>query len=614
MKPISISALFLAAALLSGCDKPGPDPAAVAAGQQQEADTFNAFLAKAWEARLAESPELRSRLGQRIDYDKWDDVSVESLDKRQFRIRTELATLLMLDYTKLDANQRESYELFENEAERRIELHRWRLYPTVIDPENGLHLEVPAFLINVHAIKSDADADAYVARLRGIQPLFRQVEARLAASEAAGIVPPKFVFPQVAADIRDLLKGRPFDRSGTDSLLLKDFKDKVGALDLPDKRRRALIESATAALGESVKPAYDSLSQKLRQLEKKATDNVAASLLPSGDGYYRSMLRFHTTSDLSPGEMHELGSSEVTRLQAELVALGPELGVKGALPELFKSMNGRPGSYYPDTDAGRAAYLRDATDHVEAIKPRLGTLFSTVPVDSLVLRQVTSLQARSAGNAFYRGALDDGSQPATYFVDLSRMADMPKYDLETRVYHEGLPGHHLEDSKARSLKSLPGFRRLFPAMAFTEGWALYAEQLAKESGGYATPDAEYGRLVSELDAAAEVVVDTGIHGKKWTRAQAIKYFLDTTPMTRASATRAAERISLTPGRAPAATIGLMRILELRRRAQIELGIRFDIREFHDTVLGLGPVPLNALAREVNAYIERARSPGSAQVP
>ncbi|MEQ1579009.1 MAG: DUF885 domain-containing protein [Steroidobacteraceae bacterium] len=608
MKPISISALILAVTLVSGCDKPGPDPAAVAAGRQQEADTFNAFLAKAWEARLAESPELRSRLGQRTDYGKWDDRSALALDKRQFRIRTELANMLMLDYTKLDADQRESYELFENEAERRIELHRWRLYPPVIDQEGGLHLEVAAFLINVHTIKSDADADAYIARLRGIQPLFQQVEARLAASEAAGIVPPKFVFPQVASDIRGLLSGRPFDRSGNDSLLLKDFKDKVSAIDLPDERRRALIESATAALVESVKPAYDSLSQKLRKLEKKATDNVAASLLPSGDGYYRSMLRFHTTSDLSPGEMHDIGLSEVTRLQAEIAALGPTLGVKGALPELFKSMNGRPGSYYPDTDAGRAAYLKDATDHIEAVKARLGTLFSAVPADALVVKRVESLQARSAGNAFYQSATDDGSRPATYFVDLSRMTDMPKYDLESRAYHEGLPGHHLERSRARSLKALPEFRQFFPARAFTEGWALYAERLAKEIGGYATPEAEYGRLVSELDAAVELVVDTGIHGKKWTRVQSIKYFLDTTPMTRASATRAVERISVTPGRAPAATIGLLRILELRQRAQSELGDRFDIREFHDAVLANGPVPLNALTREVETYIERKRAP------
>lgn len=608
MNQFSASALLLTVAitLLAGCDKPGPDPADIAAGRQQEAVTFNEFLARAWEARLAESPELRSRLGQRLGYDKWDDVSVEALDKRQFRIRTELANMLMLDYTKLDADQRESYELFENEAERRIELHRWRLYPYPINQYDGLHLEVPAFLVNVHSIKSDTDAEAYIARLRGIQLLFQQVEARLAASEAAGIVPPKFVFPQVAADIRTVLKGRPFDRSGTDSVLLKDFRGKVAAIELSEARRTALIESASVALVESVKPAYESLSRKFKQLEKKATDAVAASQLPSGDGYYRAMLRFHTTSDLSPGEMHELGLAEVARLQAEIEAMGPALRVTVSVSASFKSMNSRPDSYYPDTDAGRAAYLKDASERIEAVKQRLGTLFSSTPEDPLLVKQVESPQARSAGKAFYRGAADDGSQPSTYYVDLARMADMPKHALGPLAYHEGVPGHHLERSRTRSIAGLAEFRRFFPADAFTEGWALYAERIAKEVGGYATPEADYGRLVSELNRAAELVIDTGIHGKKWTRPQAIEYLVGNTPTARAAATQAVERISVAPGRGAASTIGLVRILELRQRAQSELGDRFNIREFHDAVLANGPVPLNALAREVNAYIERKR--------
>lgn len=610
MTHISVSALVVTAAaiLLAGCDKPGPDPDAVAAGRQQEGAAFNEFLARAWEARLVESPELRARLGQRTDYARWDDASVEALDKRQFRIRTELANMLMLDYTKLDAGQRENYELFENESERRIELHRWRLYPYVINPHDGLHVGVATFLINMHDIRSEADAEAYIARLRGIQPLFQQVEGRLAASEAAGVVPPRFVFPQVAADIRDLLKGRPFDRSGADSVLLKDFKDKVAAVDLAAEARTALVESATAALVDAVKPAYDSLSRKLDQLQKKANTDIAASQLPSGDGYYRALLRFYTTSDLSPGEMHEIALAEVARLHADLEALGPRLGINGPLPQLFKAMLSRPDAAYPDTEAGRGAYLTDATDHLAAMRQRLGTLFSTLPVEPIEVKPVASLQPRSAGKAFYVDAAADGSRPAALYLDLARMADMPKYALESLVYHEGLPGHHLERAHTRGMTELAPFRRYFPAAAFTEGWALYAERVAKEAGGYATPEAEYGRLVSELQSAAELVVDTGVHGKKWTREEAIKYFLGSTPLSRAAATRAVERISVTPGQAAAPTLGLLRILELRQRATTELAERFDIRAFHDAVLGNGPVPLNALTREVSSYIERNRAP------
>ncbi len=605
MKPISVSALLLAAVALplAGCDKPGPNPAEIAAERQQEADTFNAFLARVWEARLADSPQLASRLGLQAGKDRWDDVSVEALDRRHFRVRTDLANMLMLDYTRLDAGQRLSYELFGNEAERRIELHRWRLYPYVIEPHNGLHVEVPAFLMRVHDIGNEADAEAYIARLRGIQPLFQQAEGRLAASEAAGIVPPKFVFPQVASRIRAVLTGRPFDRSSADSALLKDFTDKVAALGLPAERQASLVAAARTALVESVQPAYESLARTLNALEKKATSDIGAWKLPSGDGYYRALMRFYTTSDLSPGEMHEIGLAEVARLEDELRQLAPALGAGSALPALFKAMTSRAGSYYPDTEAGRDAYLKDTADRLDSMRQQLGALFGAMPGDPLVVQRVAKAHEAFAARASYESAADQGA----YYVNVARMGDLPKYELESLAYHEGLPGRHLERSTARSLKDLPEFRRSFPVMSFTEGWALYAARLAREAGGYATPEAEFGRLVMELNRAADLVVDTGIHVKRWTRDEAIKYMLDHTPLSRPAATRAVERLALQPAQGAAGTVGLLRILELRQRAETELGERFDLREFHDAVLGAGPVPLNALTREVGDYIELKRS-------
>ena len=605
--PTSALVLTLLATSLSGCTEPGPSSADIAASGQQETTRFNEFLAKAWEERLAGSPELRSRLGQRIDYEKWDDLSDTAADNRQYQIRLHLAELPKFDYTKLDSAARLSYELFEEEGNRRLEQYRWRHHHYLFDQQNGLQAEVPAFLINVHQIGDAADAEAYIARLRGIGPLLQQAEERLSASETLGVIPPRFVFPLVATDIRNLLTGRPFDRSPTDSPLFKDFKDKVEALDLPQARRAELINAAGTALTEVVKPAYDALSRRLRVLEKQATDDAGAWKLPNGIQYYRAMLRWYTTADLTPEELHELGLAEVTRVQTELKALMPRLGFSGTLTELFPFMSQRPESHYPDTDAGRSAYLMTAEARIEAIRQRLGTHFTVTPQDSLIVKRVEPFREQSAGKAFYTRAAEDGSRPATYFVNLSRMNEMPKYELEPLAYHEGIPGHHLQRSLTRALTGLPEFRKRFPATAFTEGWGLYAERLAAEMGGYTDAQAEYGRLVMELNRAVRLVVDTGLHAKRWTREQAIQYHLGNTPMSRPAATKAVDRYIVYPGQGAAYIVGLLRLVQLREHAARELKDEFDIREFHDIVLGSGPLSLNALGRLVNAYIERHRT-------
>ncbi len=602
----SALALIVLSMALAGCEEPGPSAADIAASRQLESARFNEFLAKAWETRLATHPELRSRLGSRIDYDKWDDLSAAASDSRQYQTRLELAELLKFDYTKLEPAARLSYELFEEEGNRRLEQYRWRNHHYLVDQHNGIQTEVPAFLINIHQIRDESDARAYIARLRGIQPLFKQAEERLAASEALGVIPPRFVFPLVATDIRNLLRGRPFDRSQADSPLFKDFKDKVSAIDLPQETRTALIDAASAALTEAVQPAYESLSARLKALASHATDDAGVWKLPNGVQFYRAMVRWYTTTDLTPDELHDLGLSEVARVHASIKALMPELGFTGTLPGLFTYMSERPESYYPDTDAGRAQYLQEATDRIEAIRKRLGTRFSVTPQDPLIVKRVEPFRELTAGKAFYSRAAADGSRPGTYYVNLSRMADMPKYELEPLAYHEGIPGHHLQRSLTRAQDNLPEFRKRFPATAFTEGWSLYAERLAKELGGYDGAQAEYGRLIMELNRAVRLVVDTGIHAKKWTREQAIQYHLDNTPMSRAAATRAVNRYIVYPGQGTAYMVGLLRIVQLREQAARELGDRFDIREFHDIVLGRGPLSLNALGRQVNAYIERER--------
>jgi len=602
MKLNPISGLLLAV-MLAGCGQTDPQPDQPAT--RQEAQAFDAFLAASWQARLQESPELSTLTGSREGQDKWDDVSVESLDTRHFRIRTELANMLKLAYTSLGDDQRLSYELFENEAERRIEQYRFRLLPYPVNPYLGLQVRAPELLIDHQPIATEADAEAYLARLRALKPLLAQVESRLAASATAGAVLPKFIFPRVESGIRAWLRGRPFE-SGADSPLLKDFKDKVAAAEIEPERRTALVQAASVALTESVKPAYDSLLRALKAQEKNATDDAGAWKLPGGDGYYRAMLRFHTTSDLSPGEMHEIGLAEVARLHGELQALAGTLGIEGPLPSVFKAMQRRDASY-PRSEAGREALVTDMTGRIEALKPLVMEAFKAVPSDALVVGRARPDREPFADPIAYLPATGEGSSVARIIVNTGPVVEVSKSRIEAWASAYGIPGVHLQSATTRAIAGLPPFRRHFPARAFTTGWALYATRLAKEAGAFASPESEYGRLLTELDAAIALVVDTGIHARRWTREQAIQYVLDSSPVTRAAAARMVERSSVLPAEGAAATMGFLKLLELRQRAEGELGQRFNPRDFHDAVLSRGPLPLNALAREVSDYIERTRS-------
>ncbi len=366
MSHFRISALALLAVFgtLAGCKDPGPSEeelAAAALARQQEVARLNQFFDLAWEERLAASPQLRSRLGQRIDYDKWDDLSDDAAERRQEQVRQTLIALSKFDYVKLDPAARLSYELFEEEANRRSEQYRWRQHHYLVDQQKGLQASVPAFLIASHPIRDESDALAYIARLRGIQPLFQQAGERLKQSETLGVIPPRFVFPLVATDIRNVLRGQPFDRSREDSVLLKDFRTKIAAIDLPEERRKQLEEEAATALVESVKPAYESLAMTLRALEKKATMDDGVWKLPNGVQYYRAQVRWYTTTDLTPEEAHQLGLVEVERVQNEIRALMPALDFSGTLPEFFRYTSRRSELAYSsadsDTETGRDAPL-----------------------------------------------------------------------------------------------------------------------------------------------------------------------------------------------------------------------------------------------------------------
>jgi uncharacterized protein (DUF885 family) len=591
-------------------DPPGaPAASSLAASDSAEASRrANAFFERAWEARIALSPEAQTVLGRRTNHDRWSERTDAAAQAEDALLEAQLATLrATFDRDALDRQTRLSYDLFIEDTERRLADAPYRRHHFLFDQLNGQQAQVPAFLINFHAIGSVSDAQAYIARLRGIQPLFAELIEQMDRAAAAGIVPPRFTFPYAISDARNVIEGKPFNASGMDSALYADFSTKVEALGLPAAESDRLLADCRAALLEEVRPAYESLIAALTRLAPTAQGDQGAWSLPDGDRYYATQLAAHTTTELSADEIHRLGLAEVARIHAAMQGVMTRVGFTGSLSEFFAAMRSDPRFYLPEGSVGRAEYLRQATAAIDAARARLPQYFSVLPRASMQVKAVEEFREQSAGKAFYSEPAEDGSRPGTYYVNLYRMQDMPTYELEALAFHEGIPGHHLQIARAIELAGVPSFRRQGQVTAYIEGWGLYAETLAGEMGFYQDPYSYFGRLTQELWRASRLVVDTGVHAKRWSREQAIDYLMTNTPNPKGQAVKAIERYMVMPGQATAYTVGMLRILELRERAKTELGPRFDIRDFHEVVLGNGPVSLSVLDRLVEEYVARTRA-------
>lgn len=566
----------------------------------------NAFFERALDERLLLEPMQATSLGLRTGYDRWEDASERGDSERHALAERQLAELKTIDPATLDDATRLSWKVFEVSQERRIARYRWRNHNYLFD-KNGAHVSLPAFLINAHLIETEADALAYLRRLDGIRVLFDQQLARATQAAKQGIVPPRFVYPYVIEDARNIITGRPFDDADEDSPLLADFRGKLAKLAIDDARRESLLARAEIALLTSVKPGFESVIAWARETEKMATDEDGVWKLPDGAAYYDFLLQNFTTTSLSAAEIHEIGLREVARLHGEMRGVMKQVAFEGDLPAFFEFMRTDDRFYYADTDEGRAAWLAEANKRIDVMRTKLPELFVTLPKAPVVVKAVEPFREKSAGKAFYQRPSLDGSRPGVFYGNLYQMKEMPKYELEALVYHEAIPGHHMQSAIALEEKSLPRFRRLGGYTAYSEGWGLYSERLGKEMGFYADPYSEFGRLALELHRAVRLVVDTGLHAKRWTREQTIRYHVENSPTGEDAAIRATERYILNPGQATAYMIGMLKIVELRERAASALGSRFDRRDFHDFVLRTGGVPLTVLESEVQRWVDSKRA-------
>lgn len=580
-------------------ENPGLPPPATA---QEEDARLLAFLDAAFDERSASSPETLTSLGSKTNYDRLDDYSDAQAERDQALVRKQLAAMkARFDYPRLSPAGQLNYRLFEYNAGRSAENHRWRDYGFPMSTNGSPAGAFPVFLINQHRVDGVADAEAYIARIRDTERAMREIGAEARARAEKGIVPPKFNFAPVRADAKRAIAGAPFG-AGADSPLLADFRKKVGALDAPADVKARLIADASAALASPFRRAVDDMLVTLDSIEPKAAGNSGAWSLPNGAEYYASRLRAQTTTDLSADRIHQIGLDEVARIHREMEAIKAQVGFKGNLQSFFQHIKTGKQYKYPNTEEGRRVYLADANAFIAQVMAQAPKWFSRLPKAPLEVRAVETWRQETASVAFYNRPSPDGSRPGIFYVNLADMNQVLKPQTEGIAYHEGAPGHHFQIALQQELEGVPKFRRFGGYGAYSEGWGLYAERLGREMGFYEDPYSLFGHLSLELWRAVRLVTDTGLHSKRWTREQAIKYFQDNSLLSERDIVKEVERYINNPGQATSYKIGQLKIVELRERAKTALGERFDIRDFHAAVLENGPLPLDILEQQVEAYI------------
>jgi uncharacterized protein (DUF885 family) len=582
-----------------------------------ETERLNAWFEEKFEAEVLESPIQLTFLGRDERQDEIDDFSEAALDAQLARSRANLAELQAnFDYNKLTADAKISYDIWVYQAERAEASDEFRYNSYVFEQMQAIHSFFPQLLIAFHKVVDGEDMDNYLSRVSGSARAIDQLIEISKRVAEDGVRPPYFAFDAVIDESRKIITGAPFDDSGEDSAVWADAQAKIANLleqgEIDQAKADQLTDDIRTALVEEWQPAYERLIAWQEEDRVNATPEAqGVSSLPNGMAYYNERLANQTTTNLTADEIHEIGLAEVARIRGEMETIKDEFGFEGTLPEFFAYLRDTKDDerlYYPNTDEGRQGYIDDATAAIDGIKAVLPDYFGILPKADMVVKRVEPFREQAGAAQHYFPSTPDGSRPGVYYAHLLDMAQMPKRELEVIAYHEGLPGHHMQIAIQQELEGVPTFRTQAGFTAYSEGWGLYSEWLSKEMPGtFQDPLSDFGRLGSEIWRAVRLVVDTGLHAKGWTEQEAIDYFLANTAAPEGQARSEVRRYIVLPGQATSYKIGMLKIQELRRKAEAELGEDFDIRAFHDTVLGGGAMPLAILERRVDEWIASVKA-------
>ncbi|WOI54660.1 DUF885 domain-containing protein [Parvularcula sp. LCG005] len=553
-----------------------------------------------WETRVAQSPEYQTYLGRKTSYDQWDSRSEAAADAERALYEEQLAFLQdNFDPASLSADGRLNYDLAVYTLQNDIALDNYRMQRFSLSQFRGIHSSIPVFLANYHSIDTVSDANAYIARVRGVTAPLLQSADFLEGQIEMGYPLPAFSYPLIVESARNAMSG---------DAIRKDFAKKIAELDLSDDEQEALTDELEAALNGPYQSAYEQFADRVEAASASPIidGDWGVGRRENGEAFYNTLLKNYTTTDLTADEIHEIGLAEVARIHDEMRGIMATVDFDGTLEEFFDFMRTDEQFYFDNTDEGREAYLALARGYVDGMRPRLPELFVTLPKAPVEVRRVEPFRERAAGKAFYNQPAPDGSRPGIFYANLAEMADMPTYQLEALVYHEAIPGHHMQRSIQIEMEGLPKFRQFGGYTAYTEGWGLYSELVPKEIGFYEDPYSDFGRLAMELWRAARLVVDTGLHAKGWTMEETVQYLKDNTPNPDGDCEKAIERYIVYPGQATSYKIGMLKLLELREKAHTALGKDFDVAVFHDVVLTGGPLPLSVLETRIDDYIAAAQ--------
>ena len=572
---------------------------------------FRSFVDREVLKMAFESPETLTSLGflESIGITshngELDDASLEKADELFVKLKQVHKTLNSYEDDSLSASDLLSKEIamylldFAKESEK----FRYHNYP--VNQLFGIQNGYPSFMEAQHQINSTDDVENYLLRLALVEKKFTQELEGIKLREEKGIIPPVFVIERVLEEMNTFVD-KPIEENILYTSLAKKMKDSGN---IEDADQTKLLARAKENINDFVHPAYKLLIDYFTAIKDKATSDDGYWRLPDGEEAYASSLKFFTTTDYTPQYIHDLGLREVDRIQSEIMAIlaAQNFDVSQGFTAAIDTLAADESFYYEDSDAGREQILKDYQKILDEIDVGLDSAFRIRPSAGMEVVRIPEFKEKTAPGAYYQQPAIDGSRPGRFFANLYDIKATPKYSMRTLAYHEGIPGHHFQIAVAMELEGLPLFRMFSPFTAYVEGWALYSEYLAWEMGFQDDPFDNIGRLQAELFRAVRLVVDTGIHYKKWTREEAIDYMKMNTGMAQSDVVSEIERYIVMPGQATSYKVGMMKILALREKAKSALGDKFDLRDFHDVVLKNGAVPLDILERFIDSYIAETLS-------
>ena len=560
-------------------------------GEKSESEKFHELLSEQWEKGIVRNPEWASSLGDNRFNDKLNDTSYETILKRQGETRELQETVKKIDQSKLSEDDQLNYDLYLQGIEKQIEGFQFLSYLIPIDQMGGIQIGF-AGISNYMPFNNVKDYENYLARMRAFPTKLDQTIDLMKRGVKEGWVPPKIILVSVPDQIK-----AQFGKLVEESPLFKPFKDFPESI--PSEEQTRLIDEMLSVLTEYVYPAYETLySYFIESYLPSCGESIACKDFPNGDVYYKYQIKSYTTTNLTAEEIHQIGLGEVDRIRAEMKKVINMTEFKGSFDEFLTFLRTDSQFYFTSEDELLNEY-RMICKKADAELPKFFGLLPRLPYG---VKPIPDYQAPASPTAYYYSGSQEAGRAGFFMANTYKLETRPKYEMEALSIHEAVPGHHLQITLAQELDNIPKFRRYGGYTAFVEGWGLYSEKLAEEMGFYEDPYSKFGQLTYEMWRACRLVVDTGMHTLGWTRQEAIDFMLSNTAKTENDVTVEIDRYIAWPGQALAYKIGELKIRELRSKAEKEMGENFNIRDFHDVVLGHGAVPLDILEKHVNEYI------------